>query len=160
MKNYFKIFFSVFVFICLTSTVYAVIRGTAFTTYRKFLLPYEYDPYFINSLEHCIPKDYVDWDGVHKYIIIGKENNICRYKSQYNPWLKTNKNEWRDYKECFFNDAQLLELTNAMKEEGYKKENEISTYAYGAYKVTGTKVEYLLSNYEYYGTCKLIKKKK
>ena len=149
----------VILILILSTTAVFAFGGTGFNKYRRYFIPPKYDPYFIKNLEDCKSSEFVDWYGVHKYIILGRDNrNACHYKSQYNPWLKTNKNEWSDYKECFFNDTQLHELTVALQEEGYKKEREVSTYGVGAFKVTGTKVEYLLSSYEYYGACKLIKK--
>ncbi|MBR1775761.1 hypothetical protein IJ750_01635 [bacterium] len=146
-----------FTFILVTTSVFAF-AGTG-TKYRKHTLPYKYDPYFIYNFENCIKSDYVDWDGTYKYLILGKENNRCHYKTQYNPWLRTNKNEWQDFKECYFNENQLYELSNALKEEGYKKELEISTYNISIYKITGTRVEFLLTSYEQGGACRLIKKK-
>ena len=60
------------------------------------------------------------------------------------------------YKVCYLNEVRLNELSNAMKEHS----NRISSYDIGAYKTTGTKVEYLLYNYEYYGACKLLWERK
>ena len=144
----------------LSTTAVFAFGGTGFNKYRKYFIPPEYDPFFISNLEICKNSEYVDWWGTHKYIIVGHDDrtNTCHYKSQYNPWLKINTNEWFDYKECYFNDTQIHELTVALWEEG-SKDKIVSTYNVGAYKVTGTKVEYLLSSYEYYGACKLIKKK-
>lgn len=117
------------------------------------MMPTYYDPYFINDLENCRKNEYMDWTGTYKYFILGKnENGTCELKMQYNPWLTVNKNEWKDYKVCYLNEARLTELSNAMREHS----NQISTYNIGAYKTTGTKVEYLLYNYEYYGACKLL----
>ena len=134
--------------------------GTGYNRYRMYFIPPEFDPVFIQNLEECKKSEFIDWYGVHRYLILGRDKkNSCHYMSQYNPWLKINKNEWRDYKECFFNDNQIQELTNALKNEGFIKYHDVSTYNVGAYKVTSTKVEYLLTSYEYYGSCKLIKQK-
>ncbi len=115
-------------------------------------MPTYYDPYFINDLENCTPNYYIDWTGTYKYIIEGKERNVCKYKTQYNQWLKKDKNEWEDYKICYFNAPRLKELTEALKEHS----GDISSYDIGPYKTTGTKVEYLLYSYEYYGACKYV----
>ena len=157
--NNLKKYISVLILILSASAVFAF-GGTGFNTYRKYYIPPEYDPNFITNLEDCKASEFVDWYGTHKYIIIGRDEkmNACHYKSQYNPWLKIKRNEWFDYKECFFNDTQIRELTTALKEEGYINGKIVGTYNIGAYKVTGTKVEYLLSSYEYYGACKLLKK--
>ncbi len=143
--------------VSLVTSVFAF-GGTGLTKYRKHTLPYKYDPFFIYNFENCVKSDYIDWTGTYKYLILGKENDRCHYKTQYNPWLKTNKNEWQDFKECFFNNNQMYELSIALKEEGYRKELEVSTYTVGIYKITGTRVEFLLTSYEQAGACKLIKK--
>ncbi len=155
MKRYYLLILLLFI---LTGSVFAQ-SSTGMNRYRKHSLPYKYDPYFITKFENCQESDFTDWTGTYRYIVIGKEKNFCHFKTQYNPWLKFNKNEWSDFKECFFNDAQMTELSNALKEEGYKKEREVNTYAVGQYRITGTKVEYLLTSYEYYGACKLLNKK-
>ena len=155
-----KHFWIIFLIILSTTAVFAF-GGTGFNKYRRYFIPPEYDPFFIQNLEDCKASEFVDWYGTHKYIILGKEGgNTCHYKSQYNPWLKINKNEWQDWKECYFNDTQIHELTVALREEAEIRDKMVSTYSVGAYKVTGTKVEYLLSSYEYYGACKFIKKNK
>jgi hypothetical protein len=140
------------IFICITS-VSAVTRNS-YTHYGKHLMPNEFDPYFIDDFEHCTPHWYVDWTGTYKYIVEGKEpNGTCKYKTQYNQWLSRNENEWKDYKICYFNEAKLKELSNALREHSGK----ISSYRMGyMYQTTGTKVEYLLYSYEYYGACKLV----
>ena len=128
----------------------------SYTQYGKHLMPTYYDPYYIKDFENCTPNDYIDWTGTYKYVILGlDEKKVCKYKTQYNPWLKLNKNEWADYKTCEFNEIQRNELTVALKEHS----NLIRTYSIGAYKTTGTKLEYLLYSYEYYGACELVKKK-
>ena len=131
----------------------------SYTQYGKHLMPTYYDPYYIRDFENCTPNFYVDWTGTYRYVIEGftniRNNKVCKYKTQYNPWLKLNKNEWEDYKTCEFNETQKNELTAALKEHS----NRISSYSLGAYKTTGTKLEYLLYNYEYYGACKLVKNK-
>ena len=120
-------------------------------------MPTYYDPFFITSFENCTPNEYTDWTGTFRYVIEGlAENNVCKYKSQYNPWLKQNRNEWADYKMCNFNEIQRNELTVALKEHS----NRISSYTMSAYKMTGTKLEYLLYSYEYRGACRLVYKKK
>ena len=146
----------------LSTTAVLAFGGTGYNKYRRYFIPPEFDIVFIQNLENCKASEFVDWYGTHKYIILGRDERMkaCHYKSQYNPWLKINKNEWNDHKECYFNDNQIKELTVALREEGLKREREVSTYGVGAYKVTGTKVEYLLTSYEYYGACKLIKKQK
>ena len=156
----FKINKIVLLSLFLFSTVAAFgFGGTGFNKYRMYFIPPEYDPVFIQNLEDCKESEFIDWYGIHKYIILGKDRrNACHYKSQYNPWLKINKNEWNDYKECFFSPTQIQELTTALKDEGFINHTQVSTYNVGAYKVTSTNVEYLLTSYEYYGTCKLIKK--
>lgn len=145
------------IFICSITSVFAVTRNS-YTKYGKHLMPNEFDPYFINHLENCEPHYYMDWTGTYKYVIDGRVNNsnLCKYRTQYNPWLKKNKNEWADYKICYFNEARLKEITNALKEHS----GQISSYNLGPYKTTGTKVEYLLYSYEYYGACRLVKNKK
>jgi len=120
-------------------------------------MPTYYDPYFIEKLENCDKAEYVDWTGSYKYIIMGVvDKGICQYKTQYNPWLKKEKNEWEDYKMCNFSNIQLNEIVAALKEHS----NIISTYSLGAYKTTGTKLEYLLYSYEYRGACKLLVERK
>ena len=148
------------IFIVLSTSAVFALGGTGFNKYRRYFIPPEFDPVFIQNLENCKASEFVDWYGTHKYIIVGNDSRrrACHYKSQYNPWLKVNQNEWQDWKECYLSDAQIKELTTALWEEGNITYKEISTYPVGAYKVTGTKVEYLLSSYEYYGACKLIKK--
>ena len=138
-----------------TTTVFAINRNS-YSKYSKHIMPVEFDPYFITDFENCTPNDYMDWTGTYKYVILGKNNNnLCQYKSQYNPWLKINKNEWVDYKMCYFNEIQMKELTNALKESS----RQVNSYGLGWYKVTGTKLEFLLSSYEYYGACTLLYKK-
>ena len=121
-------------------------------------MPTYFDPYFIDDFESCKPYWYVDWTGTYKYIIEGKEKNgLCKYKTQYNQWLKEDKNEWQDYKICYFDEAKLKELSNALREHS----GRIKSYRLGyMYQTTGTKVEYLLYSYEYYGACKFIWKGK
>ena len=136
-----------------TTAVYAVTRNS-YTKYGKHMMPNEYDPFFIYNFENCIESNYTDWTGTYRYVIMGKVNNVCQYKMQYNPWLKLNKNEWQDYKMCMFNDIRMGELSQALKEHS----GDIRTYDLGPYQMTGTKLEYLLYSYEYYGACKLIKK--
>jgi hypothetical protein len=151
----FIIFFILFLF-CVTS-VFAVTRNS-YTYYGKHIMPTYFDPYFIDDLENCKPYWYVDWTGTYKYIIEGKEpNGLCKYKTQYNQWLKENKNEWQDYKICYFDEPKLKELSNALREHS----GQIKSYRLGyMYQTTGTKVEYLLYSYEYYGACKFIWKGK
>ena len=121
-------------------------------------MPTYYDPYFIVNFENCEPSAYVDWTGTYRYIIEGRDERtkMCKYKSQYNPWLKINKNEWEDYKLCNFNNVRMKELSETLKEHS----NLIRSYDIGAYKTTGTKLEYLLYSYEYYGACKYVWKGK
>lgn len=154
-----KRFLIIILLVSLSIGAVFALGSTGMTRYRKHSLPYKYDPYFINKFENCEESDFTDWTGTYRYIVLGKVNNRCHFKTQYNPWLRYSKNEWSDFKECYFNDAQMTELSNALKEEGYKREREVSTYAVGQYRITGTKVEYLLTSYEYYGACKLINKK-
>lgn len=151
----------IFILILSTTAVLAF-GGTGYNKYRKYYIPPEFDPVFIQNLEDCKSSEFIDWYGTHKYIILGRDDRrrACHYKSQYNPWLKINKNEWQDWKECYFNDAQIRELTTALREEALIRDKIVSTYNVGAYKVTSTKVEYLLTSYEYYGACKLVKKQK
>ena len=128
----------------------------SYTQYGKHLMPTYYDPYFINNFANCTPSEYMDWTGSYKYVVVGKTpQNTCDYKTLYNPWLSKNKNEWVDYKQCYFNEIQMNELSKALAEHS----NQIKSYDIGAYKTTGTKVEYLLYSYEYYGACKYIYKK-
>ena len=134
--------------------VFAWTRNS-YTQYGKHIMPNEYDPYFIDNIEHCTPNEYVDWTGTYKYVIEGKEGNICKYKSRYNEWLKNKNNEWKDYKVCGFDDIKLRELSKTLKEHS----GQIKSYNLVPYKTTGTKLEYLLYSYEYYGACKLILKK-
>lgn len=138
--------------ICITS-VSAVTRNS-YTHYGKHIMPTYFDPYFIDDFEHCTPHWYVDWTGTYKYIVEGKEKNgTCKYKTQYNQWLTRNENEWKDYKICYFDEAKLKELSNALREHS----GQIKSYRLGyMYQTTGTKVEYLLYSYEYYGACKLV----
>ena len=143
------------ILLCIIFSVTASFAGTrnSYTKYAKHMMPTYYDPYFITDLENCRKNEYMDWTGTYKYFVIGKkEDGTCELKMQYNPWPRENKNEWYDYKVCYLNDVRLKELSNAMWEHS----NKISSYALGAYKTTGTKVEYLLYNYEYYGACKLL----
>ena len=148
--------FILFLIISLCATTVFAATRNSYTKYSKHIMPVEFDPYFIDNFSTCTPHWYVDWTGTYKYIIEGRDstmNNMCKYKTQYNPWLTKNKNEWQDYKQCYFSDIQLNELTVALKESS----NLVSTYGVGWYKVTGTKLEFLLSSYEYNGACKLIK---
>ena len=139
------------------TSVFAVTRNS-YTHYGKHIMPTYFDPYFIDDFESCSPTWYVDWTGTYKYIIEGKEKNgLCKYKTQYNQWLKLDKNEWQDYKICYFDEAKLKELSNALREHS----GQIKSYRLGyMYQTTGTKVEYLLYSYEYYGACKFIWKGK
>lgn len=142
--------------IFLTMSVCGAATRNSYTQYGKHLMPTYYDPYYINSFANCAPSEYVDWTGSYKYVIVGKtQQNTCEYKTLYNPWLRKNKNEWVDYKQCYFNDIQMNELTKALAEHS----NLIKSYDLGPYKTTGTKLEYLLYSYEYYGACKYIYKK-
>ena len=152
-----KVIIVLLLFIFSITSAFAVTRNS-YTKYGKHLMPNEFDPYFIDSFEHCTPHWYVDWTGTYKYIIEGKEKNgMCKYKTQYNQWLKKNENEWKDYKICNFDEMKVKELTNALREHS----GQISSYRMGAfYQTTGTKLEYLLYNYEYYGACKLVWGKK
>ena len=142
--------------LCITS-VFAVTRNS-YTHYGKHIMPTYFDPYFIDDFEHCEPHWYVDWTGTYKYIVEGKEKNgLCKYKTQYNQWLTKDENEWQDYKICYFDEAKLKELSNALREHS----GQIKSYRLGyMYQTTGTKVEYLLYSYEYYGACKFIWKGK
>ena len=151
-----KLFILVLLFSFCVTSVYAVTRNS-YTKYGKHLMPNEFDPYFISDLENCKPHWYVDWTGTYKYIVEGKEKNgTCKYKTQYNQWLSRKENEWKDYKICYFNEARLKEISNALKEHS----GQISSYRLGyMYQTTGTKVEYLLYSYEYYGACKLVWKR-
>lgn len=139
------------------ASVFAVTRNS-YTHYGKHLMPTYFDPYFIDDFEHCSPTWYVDWTGTYKYIVEGKDKNgICKYKTQYNQWLTKNENEWQDYKICNFDEAKLKELSNALREHS----GLVRSYRLGfMYQTTGTKVEYLLYSYEYYGACKLVWKGK
>ena len=137
-------------------TGFAATRNS-YTQYGKHLMPTYYDPYYINNFTNCTPSDYMDWTGTYKYVIVGMTpQKTCEYKTQYNPWLKKNKNEWTDYKLCYFNEIQMNELSKALAEHS----NLIKSYNLGPYKTTGTKLEYLLYSYEYYGACKLLPKPK
>lgn len=149
-----KLIILLFILFSLGTVVYALTRNS-YTQYGKHIMPDEFDPYFIDDVEHCTRNEYVDWTGTYKYIIEGKEGNICKYKSLYNEWLKNKSNEWQDYKICRFDDIKLKELSNALREHS----NQIKSYDIGPYKTTATKLEYLLYSYEYYGACKLIWKK-
>lgn len=149
-----KLIVLLFILFSLGTTVYALTRNS-YTQYGKHIMPDEFDPYFIDDVEHCTQNEYVDWTGTYKYIIEGKEGNICKYKSSYNEWLKNKNNEWKDYKICRFDDIKLKELSNALREHS----NQIKSYNIGPYKTTATKLEYLLYSYEYYGACRLIWKK-
>lgn len=118
-------------------------------------MPTYFDPYFIDDFEHCAPHWYVDWTGTYKYIIEGKDEKtgLCKYKTQYNQWLSRKVNEWQDYKTCEFDEQKVKELSNALREHS----GQIKSYRMGyMYQTTGTKVEYLLYSYEYYGACKLV----
>lgn len=152
----FKLFVILAVIFVFVTSAFAVTRNS-YTKYGKHLMPTEFDPYFIDDFEHCEPHWYVDWTGTYKYIVEGRQpNGSCKYKTQYNQWLSKNENEWKDYKICYFNDAKLKELSNALREHS----GQISSYRLGyMYQTTGTKVEYLLYSYEYYGACKLVWKK-
>ena len=142
----------VLIFLFCVTSVFAVTRNS-YTHYGKHIMPTYFDPFFITNFENCTPSDYMDWTGTYKYIIEGKEQNgSCKYKSQYNQWLSRNENEWKDYKVCYFDEARMKELTNALKEHS----GQISSYNLGPYKTTGTKLEYLLYSYEYYGACKFV----
>ena len=149
-----KLIILLLILFSLGTVVYALTRNS-YTQYGKHIMPDEFDPYFIDDVEHCNRNEYVDWTGTYKYIIEGKEGNICKYKSLYNEWLKNKSNEWQDYKICRFDDIKLKELSNALREHS----NQIKSYDIGPYKTTATKLEYLLYSYEYYGACKLIWKK-
>ena len=140
-----------------TTVVYAVDRNS-YSQYSKHIMPVRFDPFFIKNFENCTPADYMDWTGTFRYVVQGKDpkTNACNYKSQYNPWLKLNRNQWEDYKTCSFNETQMQELSLALKEHS----NTISNYYVGAYAMTGTKLEFLLYNYEYHGFCKLVWNKK
>lgn len=152
-----KYIISLFILIFCVTSVFAVTRNS-YTHYGKHIMPTYFDPYFIDDLEHCAPHWYVDWTGTYKYIVEGKEKNgLCKYKTQYNQWLKENKNEWQDYKICYFDEAKLKELSNALREHS----GQIKSYRLGyMYQTTGTKVEYLVYSYEYYGACEFIWKGK
>ena len=143
----------IFILIFCATSVFAVTRNS-YTHYGKHIMPTYFDPYFIDDFEHCSPTWYVDWTGTYKYIVEGKEKNgTCKYKTQYNQWLSTQKNELQDYKICYFDEAKLKELSNALREHS----GQIKSYRLGfMYQTTGTKVEYLLYSYEYYGACKLV----
>ena len=146
--------FILIIFLSATS-VFAINRNS-YSKYAKHIMPVEFDPYFISNFETCNPSVFEDWTGTYRYVVIGKNNNnLCEYKTQYNPWLKANKNEWKDYKLCYFNDIQMNELSVALKESS----RQVSSYGVGWYKVTGTKLEFLLSSYEYHGACRLVYKK-
>lgn len=150
-----KIFILLFIFLLCGTSVFAINRNS-YSKYAKHIMPVEFDPFFINNFEACHPSDFVDWTGTYRYVVVGKNNqNLCEYKTQYNTWLKSNKNEWKDYKVCYFNDIQMNEITVALKESS----RQVSSYGIGWYKVTGTKLEFLLSSYEYHGACKLVYKK-
>ena len=155
--NKLKLFMLIFVFLLCVSPVCLAITRNSYTKYGKHIMPTYYDPYFIRDFENCTPNDYMDWTGTYRYVIEGRDERlkVCKYKSQYNQWLKKNKNVWEDYKACNFNDARMRELSDALKEHS----GQISSYNLGPYKTTGTKLEYLLYSYEYYGACKLIWKK-
>ena len=148
----FLIFLSILI---LSTTAVFAINRNSYSKYAKHIMPVEFDPYFIVNFEACNPSEFVDWTGTYRYVVVGKKDNTCEYKTQYNPWLKSNKNEWKDYKLCNFNDIQMNELTIALKESS----RQVSSYGIGWYKVTGTKLEFLLSSYEYHGACKLVYKK-
>lgn len=137
-----------------TAISYGVTRNS-YTKYSKHIMPTYYDPFFIENFANCTESSYIDWTGSYKYLIKGRENNRCKYITEYNPWLAHKKNEWYEYKLCMFNDIQMNELTNALREHS----NQISSYVIGPYKMVGTKVEYLVYSYEYHGACKLLKKK-
>ncbi len=155
MKKLRLIFLLALFLFCVTSVV-AVTRNS-YTKYGKHLMPTYFDPFFITNFENCTPSEYMDWTGTYKYVVVGKnERNQCEYKTLYNQWLTKNKNEWRDYKVCYFDEVRQKELTNALKEHS----GSIRSYRLGPYSTTGTKLEYLLYSYEYYGACKLVWKKK
>lgn len=122
---------------------------------RKFYIPQEYNPIFIYNFENCINSYFDNWESTYRYTILGKNGNYCQYKVQYNSYPKNGENKWIDLKGCIFNEIQLNELSQAMKQNS----NEITTYKMGEYKVTTTKIDYLLTAYEYYGACRMIKKK-
>ena len=148
--------FITLIFLLISSITVLGATRNSYTKYGKHLMPTYFDPVFINTFESCTPSDYMDWTGTYRYVVEGLDKgNICKYKTQYNPWLKLNKNEWQDYKICNFNEIQRNELTVALKEHS----NRIKSYNIGAYKTTSTKLEYLLYTYEYYGACKLVKTK-
>lgn len=148
MKKYKSIILILLLILSLTGVFAA--GDISYAKIRKYYLPEDIYPEFINDLSNCTESYTENWEGTYRYVILGKDTlHGCRYKVQYNPWLEIEENEWKDIKYCRFSDGQLFELTQALK--NYDK--KINTYELGHYKITSTKLDYLLQTYEYYGTC-------
>ena len=150
MKKYILIL----VLILLASTSVFSEGGMSYSKIRKYYLP-EFDWDFTEKLANCEQTFVTNWEGTYRYIISGKDKyNRCIYNVQFNPWMIKRENRWIDTKECRLSQGQLYELTQAMK----NYDDKMNTYQMGPYKVTSTKLDYILQMYDYYGSCRNLKR--